>query len=200
MQLVRATSTAAVILLLGTIIPAYAQRDRKDEKRDKGRAQHEQSQPQKQRAKPSQHREQRQRAEGTPQQRAVEWQKSRGWLKHGGWQGRGSWRAGRARNWAREHRTWAQRGGYGGYIIPHATFSLHFGRQHWFRMRARPTFYMGYPRFSYGGFSFLLVDPWPEHWAENWFDTGELCIVYDDGYYLYDRRHPGIGLAMVVIR
>jgi hypothetical protein len=58
--------------------------------------------------------------------------------------------------------------------------------------------YMGYPRFSYGGYSFLLVDPWPESWAENWYDTDDLYIGYDSGYYLYDRRHPGIGLAITV--
>lgn len=66
-------------------------------------------------------------------------------------------------------------------------------------MRSRPAMYMGYPRFSYGGFSFLLVDPWPEYWAENWYDTDDLYIGYDDGYYLYDRRYPGVGLAITVV-
>jgi hypothetical protein len=28
---------------------------------------------------------------------------------------------------------------------------------------------MGYPRFQYGGFSFMLVDPWLEYWAEDWY-------------------------------
>ena len=27
----------------------------------------------------------------------------------------------------------------------------------------------GVSAFSYGGFSFMLVDPWPEYWAENWY-------------------------------
>ena len=65
-------------------------------------------------------------------------------------------------------------------------------------MRALPTIYMGYPRFDYGGFSFLLVDPWPEYWAENWFYTDDLYIDYDDGYYLYDRRYPEVRLAITV--
>jgi hypothetical protein len=66
-------------------------------------------------------------------------------------------------------------------------------------MHGIPTIYMGYPRFSYGGFSFLLVDPYPESWAENWYDTDDLYIGYDNGYYLYDRRYPSDGLAISVV-
>ena len=65
-------------------------------------------------------------------------------------------------------------------------------------MHGLPTIYMGYPRFSYGGFSFLLVDPWPESWAANWYDTDNLYIGFDNGYYLYDTRYPGMGLAITV--
>ena len=59
--------------------------------------------------------------------------------------------------------------------------------------------YMGYPRFWYSGFSFLLVDPWPEYWAENWYDTDDVYIDYDEGYYLYNRRSPSIRLAISVV-
>jgi hypothetical protein len=65
-------------------------------------------------------------------------------------------------------------------------------------MHSRPTIYMGYPRFSYGGSSFLLVDPWPESWAEDWYATDDVYIDYDDGYYLYNRMHPGVRLAVTV--
>jgi len=52
----------------------------------------------------------------------------------------------------------------------------------------------GYPRFQYGGFS--LVDPWPEFWANNWYETDDVYFdYYDDGYYLYNRRHPGVRIA-----
>jgi hypothetical protein len=44
----------------------------------------------------------------------------------------------------------------------------------------------------------MLVDPWPEYWAENWYATDDVYIAYDNGYYLYDRRHPGVGLAITV--
>ena len=66
-------------------------------------------------------------------------------------------------------------------------------------MHVLPTIYMGYPRFEYGGFSFLLVDPYPEAWPLDWFDTDDLYIDYDNGYYLYDRRYPGVALAVTVV-
>ncbi len=59
--------------------------------------------------------------------------------------------------------------------------------------------YMGYPRFAYGGYSFLLVDPFPEYWAANWYDSDDLYITYDNGYYLYDARYPNVGLAITVV-
>ena len=59
--------------------------------------------------------------------------------------------------------------------------------------------YMGYPRFDYGGFSFILLDPWPEYWQPNWYNTDDLYIDYNDGYYLYDRRYPGAALAIAVV-
>ena len=104
----------------------------------------------------------------------------------------------RVPNWAGQHRTWAQRGGYGGYYIPQDRFSLSFGIGHPFRMGS-PTIYMGYPRFSYGGFSFMLLDPWPESWAANWYSNDDVYIAYDDGYYLYNRMYPGVGLALTVV-
>jgi hypothetical protein len=133
------------------------------------------------------------------QQQAVAWQQQRGWLRQGAWQGNTTWQQSRARRWDNEHRTWTQRGGYGGYYIPQASFSLYFGSQHWFRIHSRPTFYMGYPRFSYGGFSFLLLDPWPEYWSENWYDTDDIYVDYDDGYYLYNRRYPSVRLAITIV-
>ena len=65
-------------------------------------------------------------------------------------------------------------------------------------MHRRPAIYMGYPRFSYSGFWFLLVDPWPGSWAENWYDTDDVDIDHADGYYLCDRRHPSFRLAITV--
>jgi hypothetical protein len=129
---------------------------------------------------------------------AVAWQQRRGWAQQGAWQGHSTWQQDRAQQWGSQHRTWAQRGGYGGYYIPQDRFSLSFGNQHWFRIRSLPAIYMGYPRFQYGGFSFLLVDPYPEYWAEDWYATDDVYIDYDDGYYLYNRRYPDVRLAITV--
>jgi hypothetical protein len=218
MQFIRATSTAALFLLFGTTVPAYAQQDQQNEKEGKpekhqgrqeqgarppAQQQRPQGQPQRPQARGQQQQKQPQEVRQQQQpnrtrQEAVAWQQQQGWLQQGGWRGESTWQRGRAQRWESQHRTWTQRGGYGGYYIPQARFSLYFGSQHWFRMHSRPTIYMGYPRFSYSGFSFLLVDPWPEYWAENWYDTDDVYIDYDDGYYLYNRRYPSVRLAITV--
>lgn len=127
------------------------------------------------------------------------WQQKRGWVRQGGWEGNRDWQQARARHWEQDHRSWSQRGGYGGYFIPSDRYYVNFGPQHYFRIRSRPVMYMGYPRFDYGGFSFMIVDPWPEYWSENWYDQDDVYVSYDDGYYLYNRRYPQARLAITVV-
>lgn len=135
-------------------------------------------------------------------QQATAWQQQRGWLRQdGGWQGQRSMQHSRAQNWDRDHRTWQQRGGYGGYYIPQDRFDRYFGYRNRFRINST-AMYMGYPRFSYGGYSFLLLDPWPEYWDQDWYKDDYLYVdydEYDDGYYLYDSRHPYIRLSISVV-
>ena len=133
------------------------------------------------------------------EQQARAWQQQRGWLRPGAWQGHSTWREHRAQRWEVEHRTWLQRGGYGGYYIPEPHFRLYFGSTHFFRIRQRPIIVVGYPRFRYHDYWFMLVDPWPESWASDWYLTDDVYIDYDDGYYLYNRRHPGIAVAVSVV-
>jgi len=59
---------------------------------------------------------------------------------------------------------------------------------------------MGYPRFAYRGFTFMILDPWPYSWAEDWYDTDDVYVAYDRGYYLYNRGYPGMRLALTVVR
>ena len=133
------------------------------------------------------------------QQQAQSWQQQRGWVKQGGgWQPHTSFQQGRDQNWASDHRNWAQRGGYGGYYIPQASFGIYFGSAHYFHIGAMPVMYMGYPRFAYGGYSFMLLDPWPGSWREDWYASDDVYIDYSDGYYLHDRRYPGVTLAVSV--
>lgn len=110
------------------------------------------------------------------------------------------WQDHRAKNWKHEHRGWRERGGYRGYRIPDDRFHANFGRGHWFRVRSNPIIVVnGYPRFQYGGFWFSVVDPWPEYWSRTWYETDDVYVDYvNDGYYMYNRRHPGIGIAINV--
>jgi hypothetical protein len=42
-----------------------------------------------------------------------------------------------------------------------------------------------------------MVDPWPGYWANDWYDTDDVYVNYvDNGYYLYNRRYPGPGIAI----
>ncbi|MBZ5554557.1 MAG: hypothetical protein LAO21_17710 [Acidobacteriia bacterium] len=113
---------------------------------------------------------------------------------------RGVWQQHRASSWQSEHRTWQQRGGYNGYRIPDVRFRGYFGSGHGFRIHSLPLVIVsGYPRFQYGGYWFSLIDPWPEYWSDNWYDNDDVYIDYsNDGYYLYNRRHPGVGIAISV--
>lgn len=41
------------------------------------------------------------------------------------------------------------------------------------------------------------VDPWPEYWRNDWYDTDDVYVDYvDNGYYLFNRRYPGPGIAI----
>jgi hypothetical protein len=57
----------------------------------------------------------------------------------------------------------ARPAGKGGHI-PDERFRAQFGRSHTFPAQ-RPVVADGQPRFEYGGYSFVLVDRWPEDWA-----------------------------------
>jgi hypothetical protein len=106
----------------------------------------------------------------------------------------------RAASWNNDHRSWGQRGGYNGYRVPDDRFRLYFGSNHFFRINRLPTVFVGgYPRFQYDGYWVTFVDPWPETWSPTWYESDDVYIDYtDDGYYVYDRMHPGIGIAVSI--
>ena len=108
------------------------------------------------------------------------------------------WQERRARHWAHEHRGWYQRGGYHGYRVPHERYRVWFGPAHRFRVHALPVLVVaGHPRFHYHGYWVTMVDPWPEYWAVNWYETDDVYVAYvNDGYYLYNVRHPGVAVAV----
>ena len=110
------------------------------------------------------------------------------------------WQQHRAQNWQADHRTWQERGGYSGYRIPEDHYHGHFGQYHSFRIYSHSMeIYEGYPRFQYNGYWFGVLDPWPESWSDDWYENDDVYITYyGDGYYLYNRRHPGVGIAINV--
>jgi hypothetical protein len=79
--------------------------------------------------------------------------------------------------------------------IPEQKFRAQFGREHHFAVQ-RPVIVEGSPGFFYGGYSFVLVDPWPVEWAY----TDDCYVDYVDGeYFLFDVFHPGVRIALFVV-
>ena len=68
-----------------------------------------------------------------------------------------------------------------------------------FRIGSQPSIVGGYPEFQYGGYTFMMVDPWPENWAANWYSADDVYVGYNNGYYLYNRDYPGEALAITVV-
>jgi hypothetical protein len=144
--------------------------------------QHAQQQQQQQHVQQQQH-AQNQQPQHTQQQQRVE---------------QSAWQQHRSQNWESDHRTWQQRGGYRGYRIPDDRFRGYFGPSHGFRINTLPFLVVGgYPRFQYDGYWISAVDPWPQAWGDNWYDNDDVYVNYvDNGYYLYNNRYPGQGIAI----
>jgi len=106
----------------------------------------------------------------------------------------------RAKSWQSEHRGWRQRGGYHGTRIPEERFRASFGENHSFRISTLSfQLVSGSPAFLCNGFWVVLVDPIPEFWADDWFDSDDVFILWvDDGYYLFDRRYPSVAIAVSI--
>lgn len=81
-----------------------------------------------------------------------------------------------------------------GVHIPDDKFRANFGRNHTFVIN-RPVIVNNQPTFHYGGYSFVMVDPWPMGWAY----TDDCYIDYIDGeYFLFDLLHPGVRIEVFV--
>ena len=204
-------STGVLLLLLGSVASTYAQQDQQQEakppkqvqqakpekqQQDRNNQQQDKNKQQQQHAQKQQQDQNRQQQQHQQRDNRSSGQRQR--VQHD--QQREVWQQHRARNWQSEHRDWRQRGGYTGYRIPDAHYRGSFGANHWFRIHRYPMeLYGGYPRFQYGGFWFGFMDPWPEYWADDWYDNDDVYVVYsDDGYYLYNRRYPRDRIAITV--
>src|SRR5580698_9264588 len=218
MKVIGIASTAILSLLLG-IAPAYAQQGQQGEKQDHPQQQQskpEQSKPEQQHAQQPQRAQQQQEQNQDKQQQHVQQQQDQSRQQQHAQQQRGNeqpqrtqeqqrvqqsaWQQHRAQSWQSDHRNWQQRGGYHGYRIPDDRFRGYFGPEHGFRIYGLPFLVVGgYPRFQYGGYWLSPVDPWPEYWANNWYDTDDVYVTYaNNGYYLFNRRYPNVGIAISI--
>lgn len=202
MKRVGAIGIAIVLLLFGATSFASAQQDQHKNDRDKAQPpQQHQQQP----SRPAQPAGPRQSYGGVYHGGVQPNGPTNGGVHHSGVpQHQGQVRSGfvqsRANSWNNEHQTWSQRGGYNGYRIPDARFRLYFGSGHPFRIAALPLVFVGgQPRFQYDGYWVTIVDPWPESWGPNWYETDDVYLDYtNDGYYLYDRQYPDYPIAVIV--
>jgi hypothetical protein len=79
--------------------------------------------------------------------------------------------------------------------IPDDRFRANFGREHVFVIN-RPVIVEGAPRFQYGGYWFIIVNPWPVGWAY----TDQVYVDYiSGGYYLLSPVHPGVQVSINVV-
>ena len=170
-------SAAVLASLVGIATPVYSQQDNRGDTRSHADQRHDRNR----------HRQPRSNSRA---QRRLEQQR----VRHGAWQEH------RARTWESDHQTWRDRGGYQGYRVPDDRYRRYFGAEHGFRIQTRPfRVASGHPAFQYRGYWFTVVDRWPESWTDNWYDTDDVYVTYrDDGYYLFNRRHPRAGIAIQI--
>ena len=173
MKVFGVVGTSLLMLLLGTGVSVYAQDQHEDAK---PQAQEEEK-PKQQEAKPAKPAEDKgvkQEEEKKDENTRVQEEKTT--------------RQEESKTVQNDHRVQAGR-------IPDDKFRAHFGAEHRFRI-GRPVIVEGRPRFQYGGYSFVMVDPWPMGWAY----TDEVYVDYFDGaYYLINPVHPGIRVVINVV-
>jgi flagellar motor protein MotB len=217
MKMLTTLGTAVLFLTLGGLVPAFAQDEQakpeqkqeqehaqpqqqakqpsqpKQEQQAKQPSQPKQEQQAKQPSQPKQQQQANQQSQPKQQQPAQHTQQQQQ-AQQAAWQGH------RSQNWQSDHRTWQQRGGYNGYRIPDNRYNGYFGSGHAFVIYSQPYMVVGgFPRFQYSGYWFTLVDPWPSSWANNWYQSDSIYVVYaDGGYYMYNQSYPGVGIAISV--
>ena len=202
----RVISIAVLFLLLGTTIPAFAQKGEEEKPGGGGKAQpaqhqaqpqHEQKAQPQQRAQKAQPQQRAQKAQpqqraqkAQPQQRAQKAQPQRTQQA----QRQQPQRAQQAQHQQRPQAVASNRGGGHYGRVSDASYRSHFGRGHSFHM-GRPQMIEGYNRFQYGGYWFGFNVGWPMGWDYN----DDVYVVYEGGaYYLYNLRRPGIRITLNV--
>jgi hypothetical protein len=184
-------STAVLFLLLGTTIPAFAEKGQEQKGGGGGKApqaQHQQSQ-HAQRSEP-------QHAQRSDQQRAQRSEPQRAQRSEPQRAQRSEPQRGQSVGYNRGNNGNQRNGNNGNHYgrISNANYHEHFGRGHSFHM-GRPQMIGGYNRFQYGGYWFGYNQGWPLGWGYN----DDVYVDYVGGaYFMYDLRHPGVHIALNV--
>ena len=182
-------STAVLFLLLGTTIPAFAQKGQEEKGGGGEKAQQAQHQQQPQQAKQAQHHQQPQRAQQAQHQQQPQQAKQAQHQQQ-------PQRAQQVQHQQQPRAVASNRGNNGNHYgrIPDDHYRAHFGHDHSFHMM-RPQMIGGYNRFQYGGYWFGFNVGWPMGWDYN----DDVYVVYEGGaYYLYNLRRPGIRITLNV--
>ena len=186
MKLFGFVSTAALLLVLGYSGPGYALQNQQDEAKPAPQEEPKAEKPAKPReAKPAE--QPAQKSEESREQNAPRHEKEQQTTHQGDAQ--------QAQGSAKQGDRAAAAAGHRGGRIPEDKFREHFGRSHTVVIN-RPVIVDNRPRFQYVGYWFEIVDPWPTEWAYS-----DECYIdfVDDVYYLFDPRHPGVRIAVVVV-
>jgi hypothetical protein len=196
MKLFTVFSTAALAVVLGISVPVYAQQDephaqeekraQPDDKAERGQQKQEDKQADKNGDK-NQDKEAGKRNE----ERQLEDKQSDKEKVNKNTEQEGK----SARQDERAEPQGERREGKAGGHIPDDRFRANFGREHTFRV-GHPVIVEGAPRFQYGGYWFVIAQPWPVEWAYT-------DVVYVDyiggGYYLLSPVHPGVQISINVV-
>jgi hypothetical protein len=79
--------------------------------------------------------------------------------------------------------------------IPDDRFRANFGQAHVFVI-SQPEMVGGFSRFQYGGFAFGFLQPWPD----GWYYTDNVYVDYIDGeYFLFNPYYPGVRVGISVV-
>jgi hypothetical protein len=183
MKIIKLIGTSVLTLLFGVAVPALAQEPQdqpKDQPREKPKEQPKEKPKEQPKEQPRSQQEPKNPKDNKDNRgdAAHRDEHAKADAGHNGEQGRNG-----------EH------GAQGHGRIPDDKFRAHFGREHTFHV-GHPEVVGGQPHFSYGGYSFIIAQPWPAGWG---YDDDVYIIDVDGVYYLVDLAHPGVQLTLNII-
>jgi hypothetical protein len=201
-------STAALLLLLGSSVSAYARQEQHDQeakpenKPEAKPAKQEETKPAKQEAaKPEKQQEAQpaKQAQAKPANQEAAKPEKQQQAKAQPEQAKSNNQQHAPRTPAEEQRQRAvpalRLSVRGSARIPDDRFRANFGHEHVFVI-SQPVMVGGYSRFQYGGFWFGFVQPWPV----GWYYTDDVYVDYiDGGYYLYNPYYPDARVCISVV-